>query len=153
MNNNLFFNERTGGTGVHYAVGCSTTTNFSANYNHYIVSDTASVGNWSSSTKNFSSWKTSSSGDANSWCSLSSTVVADSLFNDKSQADLTINPSKQAAWYSNGKGKAVNVISSVSVDYSEDAINLQLMVTAQISEQMNYLLLTPTFVHANRFYC
>ncbi|MBI3236085.1 MAG: T9SS type A sorting domain-containing protein, partial [Bacteroidetes bacterium] len=83
--------------------------------------DTAKVGNWSSSAKNFSAWKTSSSGDASTWCSLASTVIADSLFNSKSTADLSINGSKQAAWLINGKGKAVSVISSVSVDYSGDA--------------------------------
>jgi hypothetical protein len=119
--NNILFNERTGGTGGHYAVGASTTGAWSANYNLLAAADTTKVGEWSSAAKNFNNWKSSSSSDSNSWCTLNSEIIADSLFTDKSNGDLSIRNDRRACWYVNGKGLAGPYAGSINTDFTGDS--------------------------------
>jgi hypothetical protein len=66
--NNLLYNERTGGTGVHVAIGNSSGTpaawsNTTVNNNAYIVSDTTKVGRWNATAYDMTAWRTNSKGD------------------------------------------------------------------------------------------
>lgn len=69
VKNNIFTNSRSGGTGVHYAIGncnpatTATTTGWVSNYN--VLNAPVSVG-WHNAARDFATWKTQTSGDANS---------------------------------------------------------------------------------------
>ncbi|HTN44814.1 MAG TPA: T9SS type A sorting domain-containing protein [Flavipsychrobacter sp.] len=120
-NNNLLYNGRTGGTGRHYAIGntnAAPATGWGANVSNYnlLVSTAAAyVGEWGSgSNKDFVNWKTSSSGDGNSWSTDASAVPALNLFADPNNGNLNINTANPEAWYVNGRGVQ---IAGVTADY------------------------------------
>jgi hypothetical protein len=69
LRNNIFSNQRTVGTGTHFAIGNSSTTNWGAttsNYNDLIASVASTVGEWLTTAGTFANWQTNSGGDANS---------------------------------------------------------------------------------------
>ena len=77
--NNIFTNSRSGGTGLHlaiannYGAATSSAIGWSSDYN-VLNSGGASMGWWTSA-RNFSDWKTASSGDANSYSGVTVTYV------------------------------------------------------------------------------
>src|SRR4030067_1784784 len=89
IKNNIFDNQRSGGTGKHYAIGnLYWSYNWNANASDYNVlnsSSAATVGNWLDVDQTFTGWKTSSSCDANSHSG--ETVI----YNDIPTADLHLN--------------------------------------------------------------
>lgn len=73
VKNNIFQNARSGGTGLHYAIGntaSTPSTGWSAtasDYNDLYSGITANLGEWGAGTpRTFGTWKSSSGGDANS---------------------------------------------------------------------------------------
>jgi len=74
LRNNIFYNNRTGGTGIHSAIANvvtgTLTTGWPAtasNFNNLYSSNSNQVGEWGTgANKTFAQWKTSSGGDANS---------------------------------------------------------------------------------------
>lgn len=117
INNNLFYNGRTGGaTANHFAISNSTTTSnwttTSSNYNVLISPDTNKVGEWGSGVAvSFAGWKAAqtggSGGDANSWSGTTAYIPAGNLFTNTATGTLTINTANKEAWLVNGKGIAV----------------------------------------------
>lgn len=124
--NNIFINNRNGGTGRHYAVGnmgSSPATGWissSINYNFMATGDNTSVGLWGTNRIDFLNWKTQSSGDLSSLYSQATvatsaqTINVNNLFTDLNNSNLSINAANQEAWYVNGKGIPI----SVNIDYS-----------------------------------
>ncbi|MBI3233783.1 MAG: T9SS type A sorting domain-containing protein, partial [Bacteroidetes bacterium] len=121
--NNLLYNERTGGSGAHLPIGSSSVTSLASDYNLLVSADTTNVGNYNTTNYNFTSWKSNSGGDASSWSALYSQVLADSLFTDKTNGDLTIITNRTQGWYANGKGIAGSSSNVISTDYTGDNRN------------------------------
>lgn len=70
LRNNVFVNTRTGGSGRHFAIGNNLSTPAtgwtSSDFNLLLAGDTTSIGEWGTTNRTLSQWRTSSSGDANS---------------------------------------------------------------------------------------
>lgn len=117
MYNNLFFNARTGGSGINFAVGNEISPpgkNWRpGNYNVFISPSANSVTSWGSGTSiSISQWRDSSSGDKQTWNTTSAGIIATNLFNSISTGDLSINSGNSAAWIVSGKGLALSSINS-----------------------------------------
>lgn len=100
LRNNLLYNQRAGGTGVHYAIGnLNATPEFNwgpsaSNYNAFIVADTSKIGEWGSGTSvNLNTWRSNSGTDANSIREINTTVTNTALFVNTATGDLHINTS------------------------------------------------------------
>jgi hypothetical protein len=124
LRNNLFYNERTGGTGGHFAIGNTAgvpTTNWAAgtsDNNHFIVSNTANVGMWGTTASSITQWRASSSGDLNSNINTSAVLPAATLFVAPATGNLKINP----GYYTTGsdlESKGVT-IAGITVDFEND---------------------------------
>ncbi len=115
LRNNLFYNARTGGTGIHAAIGnipAAPTTNWTnntSNYNLLLSANASSVGAWGSTftPQTLAQWQTSSLGDLSSWAETSTIVPANSLFKNLTNGDLTIDSTNALCWYAHGKGIAI----------------------------------------------
>jgi hypothetical protein len=110
LRNNILYNERTGGTGVHAAIGSLLTTNWDANtsgYNLLVAQNAATIGYWGTAGQSFAQFQTSTGGDKTSWSEVSGTVAAGSLFKNLANNDLSIDSSNALCWYANGKGIAL----------------------------------------------
>lgn len=125
LRNNLFINARTGGTGSHVVLGnlagtpATGWTAAASNYNAFIGSNANTIGEWGSGvTRTIDTWRTSSGGDMQSWCTTTGSFSTAGLFNNLSAGDLTINPSNTEAWLVSGKGIAVT---GQNIDYSGDS--------------------------------
>jgi len=64
--NNIFANQRTGGSGIHYAIRLAGTTTLTINNNLYYVGGSGQVGNLSSNRATLANWRTATSQDQNS---------------------------------------------------------------------------------------
>ena len=77
--NNIFTNSRSGGTGLHlaiannYGAATSSATGWSSDYN--VLNAGGAAMGWWTSARNFSDWKTASSGDATSYSGVTVTYV------------------------------------------------------------------------------
>lgn len=117
IQNNLFENNRNGGTGKHYAIadninGSSTSSGWAtnaANYNILNTTNAATVGYWSGD-RTFASWKTASACDNNSFTASAAT------YTNASTGDLHINMGTTA---NNMESHGV-VISGYNTDYDND---------------------------------
>jgi hypothetical protein len=124
LKNNLLYNERTGGTGFHYAAGntiavpSDSWTSSSSAYNTFIASNAAAIGEWGTGvSQTFAQWKTSSGGDNESYFETAVNVPSSSLFNNVTNGDLRINTANAESWYVNGKAIAGSLSNSISSDY------------------------------------
>lgn len=122
MRNNIFFNCRTGGTGNHFAIGNEVnppTNNWrstASNYNLFVSTNVNIVGEWGLGvTRTIAQWRTSSSGDMQTWSTNTASLNELNLFTDISTGNLNIIQSKPEAWYVNGKG--IQEV-TVSTDFS-----------------------------------
>ncbi len=91
IRNNIFNNTRTGGTGIHYAIGnnygnaASSATGWGASASNYnALNGSGGVGYWNT-TQNFGGWKTASAGDG---LSVSGITVT---FTNTATGDLHLN--------------------------------------------------------------
>lgn len=64
--NNIFANQRSGGTGIHYAIRLAGTSTLTINNNLYYVGGSGQVGNLSSNRTTLANWRTATSQDQNS---------------------------------------------------------------------------------------
>ncbi len=122
LTNNICINARTGGTGEHLSIESGSSGNIVSNYNLLVNNDANKLARFNGTTYNFSNWKTNSSGDINSWTSISTTGTSNflnlnpnNLFMDLANGNLDINPNNSECWYSNGKGIS---ITGQTFDYS-----------------------------------
>ena len=133
LKNNIFINNRTGGTGSkHWAIANYGTSNYAtnwsssaANYNFLGSRSASTLGRWGSTDLTFTNWQTSSSGDANSW-NLNTVASGSSsltqlnpynLFTNLRSGNLNIYSSNSACWFVNGKGVAGSASGSIATDY------------------------------------
>jgi photosystem II stability/assembly factor-like uncharacterized protein len=92
LRNNIFVNERTGGTGKHYGIGNQGTrpdsnwTAATSDYNIFNSADAATIGLWGTMDQTLAQWQTTSGGDAQ-------TLAGDPGF--ISVTDLHIDPASQ----------------------------------------------------------
>jgi hypothetical protein len=96
LKNNLLYNERSGGTGFHYAIGNVATTpaeNWNASNNNFLISaDATRLGEWGTGVgQTLAAWKTSSGGDALTRSSLNTAMPSASIFASTATGDLKIN--------------------------------------------------------------
>lgn len=119
MRNNLLYNKRTGGSGVHVAIANASATPLvgwtpvSSDYNAFIVSDTTAVGIWTPAVFNMSGWRAMSGGDAHSIWETSTTVSSGALFVNTNTGNLHIATST----YPEALGTP---IAGVTIDYDGD---------------------------------
>lgn len=106
MKNNLFYNERTGGTGLHVVTGNSGSswTAGGSDYNTFVAADTSVLATWNGSIISYSQWRTNTGGEQSSLPARTADVPSGSLFQSAPAGDLNINPNNEVSWYVNGKG-------------------------------------------------
>jgi hypothetical protein len=108
LRNNIFYNGRLADTGAAaFAIGTATSAGFTAttsNYNLFIGSNAATIGNFGGTATSFADWKTQTGGDASSLSETATTVAATNLFADLATGNLDVNPASSEAWYANGNG-------------------------------------------------
>ena len=109
LRNNIFYNSRSGGNWLHYAIDNTPTTNsgtgWSSNYNLFVGTNASVIGWWGNdSLKSFSEWKTISQGDTNSYSNTAANIPVTDLFIDHLNGDLRINTNNSLCWYANRKG-------------------------------------------------
>jgi hypothetical protein len=121
LQNNIFYNERTGGGGSHYAIGVAFNTSpvpkwtsTSSNYNFFVARDSAKIGAWgfTNTPQSMISWRAVSQGDSSSFATLNTNVPSASFFQSTASGNLNINNNDPICWYVNGKGLPVSTISS-----------------------------------------
>jgi hypothetical protein len=124
--NNIFYNERTSGTGVHYPISVvvgNLSTNWNSrcsNYNLFVSTDTARMGEWglccTGTSQSMRQWKASSNGDTSSYAALNTKIPAARLFANSAVGNLNINTNDSICWYANAKGMPV---AGISADYDD----------------------------------
>jgi hypothetical protein len=115
IRNNIFYNERTGGTGIHAAIGniaATPATNWDANtsgYNLLITQNPATIGAWGSTfiPRSFTQLQDTSGGDKTSWSDVSATVSSNIFFKGVANGNLSLDTSNALCWYALGKGIAL----------------------------------------------
>ena len=119
--NNVLYNERTGGTGKHLAIGDLSTSSppvfvpVSGNNNLYIVTDTNYVNEYhATGAVNIRQWRNLTQSDTASYAARVMDVPADSLFVSPATGNLNVNTASPRSWYLNGKGLPID---SISGDY------------------------------------
>ncbi len=129
MQNNIFANNRSGGTGKHYAIantGASPATGWptsASNYNLLVTSSSATLGLWNATDYNFTGWKTNSSCDNQSLAAIATAGVSDAdninlsnLFTNTANGDLHIQTNKAEGWFCNGKGTQTSIANDIDND-------------------------------------
>ncbi len=119
--NNLIYNERTSGTGGHYAISAilnNQSTNWTSrtsNYNLFVTADTSKVMEWgpccTGVAQSMRQWRAATAGDSSSYTTLNTKVPSATLFVNTAAGNLNINNSDSLCWYVNGKGMPVTAIS------------------------------------------
>ncbi len=120
--NNVFYNERTGGTAKQYGIANQCTvldaTGWGAaasNYNMFITPNASIVNLWGPTDYDFTGWKINSSCDARSVSDLNTNVPSADLFTSVSTGDLSIKTGESICWVINSKGVPVTAVNN---DYS-----------------------------------
>jgi hypothetical protein len=108
MRNNLLYNERSGATATHVAIGTATNANWSgvfSNYNAFLTLDTTKLAIWSGTVTNFTGWKGFTLGDNNSQKNITTTITSSALFVSAFLGDLHIGTSV----YPGGLGTPISI--------------------------------------------
>jgi hypothetical protein len=119
--NNLLYNDRTGGTGNHYAIWSNSASTWypgAANYNFYVANDSEKLNSWVNTPVSMIGWRNNSLGDSTSFGALAANVPSNLFFQSVAAGNLNINASDPHCWYVNGKGLPVAFISG---DYDSAA--------------------------------
>ncbi len=117
LKNNIFYNERSGGLGSHFALGNNITTGWTSNYNLFVNTDASLILSGFSANGTFTDWKAKSSGDASSMSETVANIPSGNLFSATASADLSIVTANKEAWFCNGTG----VPTSLATDYNGDS--------------------------------
>ncbi len=134
--NNIIYNERTSGTGDHYAVSAlpgNLSANWStrtSNYNLFVTRDTARVNEWGQCCtglpQSMRQWKAATGGDTSSYAALNTKIPAAALFVNAAAGNLNINSNDSICWFVNGKGMPAT---GISADY-DNAANVRSVIPA-----------------------
>ncbi len=129
LRNNIFANNRTGGTGNHYAVSNQTTAptagtwnNTSSQYNLLVTANSSTVGEWGITANDFATWTANSAGDNWSYYIPSGSGAGllnlGNLFTNAATGNMGIQTANVESWYVFGKGIAGVASNNLSTDYS-----------------------------------
>jgi hypothetical protein len=109
--NNIFYNERTGGTTGHFGIRIFTQnsppllTGTRFNVNLYVVPDTSVfAASYPTAQMGWAQWKTHSGTDDSSYVERSTDVPSSTLFMNKAEGNLNINFDNVLSWVVNDKG-------------------------------------------------
>jgi hypothetical protein len=121
LRNNLLYNERSGTSGNHYAIGNNFATpatgwsSSASNNNLYVVSNLNKMGEWGGSSQTLAQWNSSSAGDSNSVVQLNSTIPSSSFFTGVSANPINLGISNSSQVYVKDLGTP---ISAITTDYN-----------------------------------
>ncbi|OYU94903.1 MAG: hypothetical protein CFE21_14590 [Bacteroidetes bacterium B1(2017)] len=115
--NNVFFNNRSGGSGKHYALANQvaiptvvTGTNWNPNssrYNLLVSANPSTLALWGGVDMNIATWRTTATSDNLSYAVQAGTgagmLNADNLFTNPSTGDLSVQTNNPESWYLHGK--------------------------------------------------
>ncbi len=118
LKNNLIYLDRTGGTGINYAMGSVVADMLpNVSYNTYIT-PTSNVNEYGIIPQDFAEYKTSVGGNKESYNNLNTNVTAANLFTDAANGDLTIKTANVESWYANNKAIAGAVSNNTATDFA-----------------------------------
>jgi hypothetical protein len=124
--NNIFYNERTGGTTGHliYRVNSSnmnqSLSNTLIDYNFYNLQDSLKFIKWGNTTvQSWTTWRNNNTFDDSSVVSTPVLTPALQLFVDKAQGNLNIDSTKQLCWAVHQKGKP---FANINKDYAASGV-------------------------------
>lgn len=132
LQNNILANNRTGGTGTHYALANQTpapTNNTwvstSSQYNLLVTTNANAVGQWGTNPQNYTNWIASATSDIRSYYIPSGSGAGqlnlNNLFTSTSSGDLGIQTTNAEAWYLSGKAVAGVTVNNLATDYAGTA--------------------------------
>jgi hypothetical protein len=132
IRNNVFANNRAGGTGVHFAIANQTPsptntswTSNSSQYNLFVTSNNNSVGQWGLSANNISNWAINSGSDAWSYFMQAGTGAGQlnlaNLFPNAASGNLNTSTTASESWYVFGKGIAGAQVNNLNTDFAGNA--------------------------------
>lgn len=104
VRNNIFYNERTGGTGNHYTLDYTNNNNIITSDYNLLVGPASTIARWGTTDYNFADYKTNSGKDGFSLSNQPVNIPANNLFVDKSVGNMNILSANNEAFYSDGKG-------------------------------------------------
>jgi hypothetical protein len=129
INNNIFYNERTGGTKGHYAYrfpnnfpnnASSLLTYTKVNNNLYIVPDTLSFSQIDPNNyRSWSSWKSLTKADSSSYIPLVQNIPSPQFFTNKVTGNLNLDTTNSTCWYANSKALP---FTAIAADYDNSFI-------------------------------
>lgn len=124
--NNIFYNERTGGTTGHLAYRVVSTnmnqslSNTVIDYNFYNLQDSLKFIKWGNTTvQSWTTWRNNNTFDDSSVVSTPVLTPALQLFVDKAQGNLNIDSTKQLCWTVHQKGKP---FVNINKDYAASGV-------------------------------
>jgi len=129
LQNNILANNRTGGTGTHYALANQTpapTNNTwvstSSQYNLLVTTNANAVGQWGTNAQNYTNWIANATSDIRSYYipsgSSAGQLNLNNLFTSTSSGDLGIQTTNAEAWYLSGKAVAGVTVNNLATDYA-----------------------------------
>ncbi len=131
VRNNIFANNRSGGSGKHYAIANQTTAatnNYwnanSGNNNLFITQNPATVGLWGNTDVNLSGWMNNALSDVYSYAAQASgttnasQINLSNLFTNMATANLGLQTANQEVWYVYGKGIAGALVQNLNTDFN-----------------------------------
>ena len=147
--NNIFYNERTGGSGGHYAY--SFTGNFLEQFNFkkagnnlFVIPDTAFFARSTETIhKGWISWKAFTLNDSSSFLTTPANITSSQFFTDKTQGNLNLNTANDICWYANGKGLPENGIAGDFDNNTARSTNVQSGATDIGSDEFTTSTLPP----------
>lgn len=133
LRNNIFANNRSGGTGKHYAIANQTNaatnntwTANSSNHNLLVAANSSLIGLWGLSDQTLAQWIINTGGsDVFSYAATSTTGASNAssinltnLFSNIPTGNLGIQSSNVEVWYVFGKGLAGSAINNLATDFN-----------------------------------
>ena len=128
LRNNIFANNRTSGTGNHFAIAnlCNSPTNnywnaATSQYNLLVSASASTIGGWGLASNTLSSWIANSTSDANSYAMVAGVGAGQlnlaNLFTAPASGNLGIITTNVESWYVYGKGITGSQINNLNNDY------------------------------------
>jgi hypothetical protein len=125
--NNIFFNERVGGTRGHFGIRMISSSSPAtlvikkSNHNFYVVTDSLAFAHYGTTPRiSWTQWKTNTSFEDTSYIALAESIPSSSFFMNKVAGNLNINYDNVLSWNVNNKAKPY---SSITADY--DSMNVR----------------------------
>ncbi len=112
MRNNLLYNERSGSTASHVAIGTAANVNWSgtySNYNAFLTRDTTRLAVWSGTVTNLTVWKAFSLGDNNTQKNITTSITTTGLWTNAAAGDLHVGTNL----YQGGLGTPISITNDI----------------------------------------